>query len=257
MKRAVLALALLAMAGAARADIPGLSTLLDRPGLRYLVIGELHGTEEMPAFFGELVEQASAKKPVAVALEYPEQMSRDLQRYLESDGGEADRKTLLATDFWTKYRDGRSSKAMFALIEKLRTLGVAVFACQPSGSAGDPTGYERVMGECWKQAAENTHHLTLILTGSSHASFIPVYENYAPAASYLPREEMVSLDDLSVPGWSWHCEKGKCGEFPSHAGDEVKARGIHLGYEVDAALGSFDGAYSVGPRFTASAPAAP
>lgn len=259
MRAVFLVLALIAMAGAARADdIPGLSKLLDRPELRYLVIGEMHGTVEMPAFFGELVEQAAAHKPVSVVLEYPEQMRRDLERYLASSGDEAARKTFLATDFWAKWRDGRSSRAMFALIEKLRTLQVPVAACQPVGSLGDPTGYERVMGECWKQPTvdDGLKRLTLIFVGNAHASFMPVFGDTLPAATYLDRAETVSLDNLFSPGWSWHCEKGaKCGEYPSHPSDEVKARGIYLDYDIPEKLGTYDGGYSVGPRFTASPPA--
>jgi hypothetical protein len=257
MRAALLAFALMALAGAARADIPGLSRMLDRPGLRYLVIGEMHGTEEMPAFFGDLAAEAAAKRPVAVVLEYPERFGRDLQTYLASSGDQAARAALLSTDFWTKWHDGRSSRAMFALIEKLRALQVPVFACQPTGSAGDAGGYERVMGECWKQAAEASKRLTLILVGNAHASYMPVFGDTLPAAAHLPREETVSLDNLFSPGWSWHCEKvDKCGEYPSHGDDDPKARGIYPGQEIPEKLGTFDGAYSVGPRFTASPPAA-
>ncbi len=256
--RALLLLAVLMTMGTARAEIPGLSRLLDRPGLRYVVIGDYHGTEELPAFFGQLVEEAAARKPVAVVLEYPERWQRDLDRYLQSPGDEAARKTLLATDFWTRWRDGRSSKAMVALIEKLRTLQVPVTACQPSG--GDSTEYERVMGECWKQVADNAHHLTLIFVGDAHASYMPVsvFGDLPPAASFLPREQTVSLDTVRVPGWAWQCEKvGKCGEYPAHPSGEQKERGIHLGEDlVPIELGAFDGVYATGPKFTASPPAA-
>jgi hypothetical protein len=246
------------MAGTARAEIPGLSALLARPGLRYVVVGELHGTEELPAFFGDLVEEVSARRPVSVVLEYPEQWGRDLDRYLASSGDEAARKTLLSTSFWTRWRDGRSSKAMFALIEKLRILQVPVAACQPGGSAGDPGGYERVMGQCWLQAADPSRRLTLIFAGNAHASFTPVFGDTMPAASQLPREQTIALDDLSAPGWSWHCETvDKCGEYPSHAGDVQKARGIYLEPAlVPMEPGTYDGVYSVGPHFTASPPAA-
>ena len=44
--RAILVLALIILAGAARADIPGLPALLDRPELRYLVVG--HDEPDLP-----------------------------------------------------------------------------------------------------------------------------------------------------------------------------------------------------------------
>src|SRR5271156_2189012 len=129
----LLTAALTLTAAAASAEIPGLSTLLNRQGLHFVGIGDLHGTEELPAFFGQLVEGAAARREVTVVLEYPERYRRDLDRYLASSGDEAARKAFLATDFWTKWRDGRSSKAMFALVEKLRTLQVPVTACQLNG----------------------------------------------------------------------------------------------------------------------------
>ncbi len=243
------------ISAAATAEIPGLSTLLKRPGLHFVVIGDLHGTEELPAFFGQLVEEAALHREVAVVLEYPERFRRDLDRYLASPGDEAARKTLLATDFWTKWQDGRSSKAMFALIEKLRTLQVPVTACQPNG--GDQAEYERVMGECWKQVGESAHKLVLIFVGNAHASFMPVYNDILPAAASLPRAETVSLDNFSSPGWSWNCLKvDKCGEHPTHADASPKERGIYFGEDVvPAEMGVFDGGYSVGPHFTASPPA--
>jgi len=249
---------LLLTAGTVHAEIPGLSALLDRPGLRYLVLGDLHGTEELPAFFGDVVAEAATHRPVSVILEYPERWQRDLDRYLASSGDAEARKALLATDFWSQWRDGRSSRAMFALIEKLRTLQVPVTACQPNGSAGDPSSYERVMGECWKQqTTELPKQLTLIFVGNAHASFVPVFSDYMPAAAQLPREETVSLDNLSAPGWSWHCEGvDKCHEFPTHADGTPEPRGIYIGHDVPAQLGLYDGVYSIGPHFTASPPAA-
>lgn len=256
MKRIVFFLALAALAGPIRAEIPGLSAVLDLPGLRYLVIGELHGTEEMPAFFGELVTEVAARKPVTVVLEYPQSRQRDLDRYLASSGSEADRKALLAADYWVRGRDGRSSRAMLALIETLRSLQVPVSACQPDGSAGDPAAYERVMGECWKQDADGPKRLTLIFVGNAHASFSPIFGDYLPAAAHLPREQTISLDNLTAPGWAWFCQGAdKCGEFPSHALGTPQPRGLYLGQALPAELGSYDGVYSAGPYFRASPPA--
>jgi hypothetical protein len=252
----VLIAALALTAAAASTEIPGLTKLLNRPGLRYVVVGDLHGTEQLPAFFGQLVEEISARKPVSVILEYPERFRRDLDTYLASSGDAAARKAFLATDFWTRWHDGRSSKAMFALIEKLRTLEVPVTACQPYGS--DLGEYERVMGECWKQVGEDTHRLVLIFVGNAHASYMPVFNDVVPAAASLPRDATASFDNFEAPGWAWNCDKpDKCGESPSHADSDLREPGLYFGEDlVPVARGVFDGAYSAGPRFTASPPAA-
>lgn len=255
MKWAALLLALTALTEPVHAEIPGLSSLLDRPGLRFLVIGEMHGTEEMPAFFGNLVAEISARKPITVVLEYPQSRQRELDRYLASPGGENDHKALLATDYWTRFQDGRTSRAMAALIETLRPMHLPVVACQPDGSAGDPAGYERVMGECWKQAAQEPGQLTVILVGNAHASFTPVFGDNLPAAVQLPREQTISLDNMPAPGTGWNCFKTGCGEHPSAAPEPPQPIGIYLARELPPEFGTYDGAYSAGPHFTASPPA--
>jgi hypothetical protein len=211
----------------------------------------------LPAFFGDLVAEVAAHRPVGVILEYPQSRQRELDRYLASSGSEADRKALLATDYWTKWHDGRTSRAMFALVEKLRPMNLPVSACQPDGSAGDPASYERVMGECWKQPPQEPEpgQLTLIFVGNAHASFDPVFSDYMPAAAQLPREQTISLDPLSAPGWAWNCIKGGCGEHATHASGDAQPRGIFLAQTPPAELGTYDGVYSSGPRFTASPPA--
>ena len=62
----LLTAALTLTAAAAGAEIPGLSSLLTRQGLHFVVIGDLHGTEELPAFFGQLVEEAAAHREAVV-----------------------------------------------------------------------------------------------------------------------------------------------------------------------------------------------
>ena len=256
-RRAALVLALAALTGPVRAEIPGLSAILDRPGLRYLVIGEMHGTEEMPAFFGDLVAEVAARKPITVVLEYPQSRQRDLDRYLASPGDAAARKALLAADYWARGRDGRSSRAMLALIETLRSLQLPVSACQPDGIAGDPTAYERVMGECWMQDMDNAKRLTLIFVGNAHASFTPIFGDYLPAAAHLPREQTLSLGNLPASGSAWSCESiDKCGAFQFHLSGTPQPRGLYLGQALPEETGTYDGAYSAGPHFTASPPTA-
>ncbi len=94
---------------------------------RLLIVGEMHGTREVPALvaevaagIGKLKDAAGKAQPLVVALEMPAQDSGH-QAYLASDGTAGDRKRLLASPFWAKaYQDGRASEAMLALIESVR-----------------------------------------------------------------------------------------------------------------------------------------
>jgi hypothetical protein len=58
-------------------SIGGAEQVLERTDARYVIVGERHGTEEIPAFFADLVCQASERAPVIVGLEIeaPQQAS--------------------------------------------------------------------------------------------------------------------------------------------------------------------------------------
>jgi hypothetical protein len=77
----------------------GLEPLLaDRDAL---LVGEVHGTVESPAFFAETACAALAGgRAVTVALEIPVAEQARLEAFLASPGGAADRAALLTGAFW-------------------------------------------------------------------------------------------------------------------------------------------------------------
>src|ERR1043165_2111250 len=82
-----------------------------------LLIGDLHGTREIPAFVGQLVTAAAARRPVVLGLEVPPGHATAIQAYVASDGGAARRREMLADAWWqAEYQDGRRSVAMGDLI---------------------------------------------------------------------------------------------------------------------------------------------
>jgi hypothetical protein len=108
------AVLVIALSGAARASgwhadcgtpIEGLDPLI-APG-KTLVLGEIHGTREVPAFVASAVCQAVYTGPVVLGLEMPAQPQFDA--YLASDGGPQAQQALLAAPFWTAaFQDGRA-----------------------------------------------------------------------------------------------------------------------------------------------------
>src|SRR5215831_2483104 len=50
-----------------------------------LLIGDLHGTREIPAFVGRLVATVAAREPVVLALEISTEEARAIQAYVASD----------------------------------------------------------------------------------------------------------------------------------------------------------------------------
>ncbi len=97
---------------------------------KLLAIGEMHGTAEVPQLVAAIARRWSSEpgpdgkaRAVLVALEYPQTQAAILAAYVDSDGGEAAKATLLASQFWSRAaQDGRSSRAMFELIDSVRAL---------------------------------------------------------------------------------------------------------------------------------------
>lgn len=93
---------------------------------RHVLLGEVHGTEEIPALVGHLAAMLGEAAPLLVALELPQTEQPALDAWLDSDGGPEARARLLARPFWQRERqDGRSSGAMLDLVERLRALRAA------------------------------------------------------------------------------------------------------------------------------------
>ena len=114
-------------------DVPGGIDLL--ASRRLVVLGELHGTEQSPAFVGALACRTAAEGwPFAVALELPHQDNPALRTFLDSQGTAEDRQTYVATASWKRdWEDGRSTPAMLALVDQLRTLKAAGASIEVEG----------------------------------------------------------------------------------------------------------------------------
>lgn len=86
-----------------------------------LIVGDYHGSNEIPGFVAQLMSDAAAKRPVRLGLEMESFEQKPIQVYMASYGNAADRAALLHDDFWTA-EDGRESKAIVRLIERVRKL---------------------------------------------------------------------------------------------------------------------------------------
>lgn len=91
-----------------------------------LVFGEIHGTNESPDYFLRAVCATLEKyprKPLLVGLEFPVSEQSGLNQFIDSEGDAKSVQTLLSQPFWNRsMQDGRSSRAMFELIDGLRLL---------------------------------------------------------------------------------------------------------------------------------------
>jgi hypothetical protein len=262
------AVIVIALSGAARASgwqadcgtpIEGLDPLI-APG-HTLVLGEIHGTREVPAFVASAVCQAAHGWPVVLGLEMPAQPQ--FEAYLESDGGPQAQQALLAAPFWTAaYQDGRENVAALGLIERVRALKkqgrpieLLLFDVQPE----DVKQRDQLMAEkVIAHHAKHPHFTYVLVMGNLHArkkrgSPWKPDDGYEWLTSRL-KWPVVSLNAGHDDGTAWICMSGKaeeCGPKVVAARDSLGRRAVKLAPSKDG----YDGVFDVG-SFTVSPPAA-
>lgn len=242
------------------------ASLWAAPKTSYIVVGEIHGTAEIPAFFGDLACAAHASgRPVVVALEAAETEQGAIGTFVASDGGDEARKAFLHSSIWNlQMKDGRSSRAYLDLFERLRTLKKAgqiadVVAIQPvRGFEQTPseTEYNAAMAGRFRAArARYPNALVLILVGNVHASKSSMKfgtKSVLPAAADLPRDETISLN-VVTGGEAWTCHgPSECGPH-NWTGGKPERRAVRLGQGAP----NYDGVIDLGVPTTASPPAVP
>jgi hypothetical protein len=212
---------------------------LDKITARAILVGEIHGTAQAPAFMGQLVcGLLKSGRPVILALERDGSEQAALNRYLASTGSAADVQALIGTGAWARpFQDGRSSQATLALIEQVRQWRqagqrVGVLAMQlethqivpadgesmprPADAdlARDEAINDRAMADkVWTAAFHNPRYTLLALAGNLHTALASKSRTQWTAspsfadvlASYMP-VHVIGLN--SSGGTSWMSESG-------------------------------------------------
>ncbi len=248
---------------AAVEELAGLEPHL-RPGT-VLVLGELHGTVEAPAFVSRAVKLARVKGlPVTVGLEIPREEQPRVRNFLASAGEPRDRAALLAGPFWqSSYQDGRRSEAMAGLLDDLRHYAgagdhvrVVCFDRQTASVAER----EQAMAEALASAiAVAPQDFTIALVGNVHARLARggVPGNSEPMAlrlaRLLPETRLLTLELAYSGGTAWVCSSdGGCGigRFGGHDRDGP----AHVTVHETLGRNGFHGVVYAG-EITASPPA--
>jgi len=193
---------------AGRAEIAGTEQVLAAG--RTVLVGEGHGTNEMPDAFLRLVCSALRRgQPVAVGLEMHD-LGGALGTYMASTGDPEARQAFLADGFWTGSRDGRTSSAYFGMIEALRTmreqgLPLSVFGLYDKPGMGDQLLADRLR----RERLARPDALILTYTGNIHsmlkrADWFPA-QIPTPMGALVADLHPVSIDLESDGGQSWSC----------------------------------------------------
>lgn len=222
---------------------------------RILVLGELHGTKEIPVLTAELARLRLSSGPVLLALEIPAQEQDRMNRYLDSNGSDANRQHLLQGKFWQRDRDrsdGRRSLAMVGLFETLRQLhqdgGELTAVAFDNEDFHDGRDRDAAMATALLHAHQASPEAQiLVLTGNYHARRTKSANAFSKGKRYYPPEPMVRqllgligdtpLININVSGALrefWGCQES-CGPItlpPRPDADTAPAFALEQGNEV-------------------------
>ena len=238
-----------------------------------ILFGETHGSQELPAFFGEAVCAAAASGlALEVGLEQPSSAQADLDRYLASAGEEAALAPVLAGPHWHRdYQDGRSSRAQVDLLERLRALRerglpihVFLFDPWPDDKTSDRDG--EMARRIAAHARAQSKSVTFVLVGEVHAWTAlgsPWDPTFHPMGWSILQDglRVTSLGRATPAGTVWICtgpNASDCGERDTRATADQLPSGRTEGIELLPAPNARgnDGLWAT-PTLTASPPAFP
>jgi hypothetical protein len=274
---------------AALCDLPAGWSDVAELKARFVVFGELHGTNEGPSFVGSLACALTRENNrVLVAIEHNAVENEALQSAWSSDDFEQRLSTLL----FAEGSDGRSSLAMFDLLVRLHRikqsgapLGIVAFNGfrdeQQAARFSNLTGqgpWEAAQAENIATASTSpTYDHVLVLVGNIHAMKTPVSRggyDFDPMALRLSQYgKTVSLNMRYADGTSWNCllkpgvdrTKGPVGSDDIDCGPHPTKGEPNLGSEPFIRLekndgsneqSTFDGFFWVG-AISASVPKSP
>nr|WP_233165585.1 hypothetical protein [Archangium sp. Cb G35] len=245
--------------------IVGLPPEVKRGGV--MLLGELHGTREVPRFVAQAACQtASNGIPVTVGLELPVEHQQLVATFLRGAGSEGDWLKLMEAPFWRNpHQDGRGSEAMANLLEQLRQLrarglDVDAFVFDHPGLKGQEHEDARA-ATVLSRVRQTPGRFFLVLTGNIHARAtigVPWNNIYRPMGVLLSgKVELLSLDMAYNSGSAWICavEGGaqvECGVRPARGKDNGNRFFVHRFEQRNKA--GYHGFFYVGP-VTASLPA--
>ena len=194
---------------------------------RLVVLGETHGTREVPVLVGELACHLSEHGRVLVGLEIPRWLNGDIGAFVD---GRIGPDLLLADEYWQRaVQDGRQSRGMLGLLRRLGEVAAMGREVETRGFddaemffEGEPapehTRDELMARNVLRYRGEIAHDFVLVLAGKFHAGRFSSPE--PSMATLLPKRETLTVDIQFLRGDAWNCRGRKCGihAFPSREG---------------------------------------
>jgi len=149
---------------------PQLISAID--GKRLVLVGEVHGTNELPELVLQVITKLAEKKSLLVGLEFPTEIQPQIDQFMKTGDLNILRETRFFQD--AEYHSGRGSVAMVNLLGSLRNLpGVSVFCFDiPYNFNGNNRDTEMAKN-ILAIAAQHPDQSILIFTGNIHSRLTP------------------------------------------------------------------------------------
>ncbi|MBO9661602.1 hypothetical protein [Dokdonella sp.] len=183
--------------------------------LRPLLVGEIHGTQEIPALLTSMLRQGG-DRPWLLGLEIPRPEQARIDAFLHSDGGPHARAALLAGAFWTREaQDGRSSAAMLRLIDAVRALSrsgrdIRIVCFDDRAAADDGHDRDARMAAALRDAlsAQKRRRAVSRGAGDHHARGGPGVKPSQEFPAWPPRDREPLPVDLGASSWVCDADGG-------------------------------------------------
>ncbi len=182
-------------------------------GKKVILIGEGHGTVEIPEFTAELVAALKKSRRVALALEIPVENQADVDRFAAGKDG-----ALSDSKFFKEDRDGRSSQAEAALI---RRAGPPVACVEPNSALDAQERDDAMAKNVLRLVRSHPGTIVVMLTGNVHSAltvgmpwdpaFRPMAASLLKPGTGLSRADVLSINLNESGGETWDCDERTCG----------------------------------------------
>ena len=174
---------------------------------RFVIVGEIHGTDTSPEAFGALACSLAFEREVLIQFELPPAWGVWIDDYVQT-GDAASREKLLTSYLFTSERyDGRASSAFVDLLDNLRQMKragakISVAAFQPDMRTIEPQYYyELSMAEhLARNAVSKPDAINLVLVGNYHAERSESESDRRSAASFLRGKDFIALNQCYQGG---------------------------------------------------------
>jgi hypothetical protein len=193
---------------------------------KVIVIGEMHGTTEIPLFVLSLIRKLSKNKGrITIGLEIPTNHQREVEEFLKTD----DFDKLLKLDYF-KYPDGRTSIAMGELIKGLRDIkGLRVICFDIDTNLDAKVNRDSTMGVNLSRGYKGGQ--LIMLTGNLHANLKEGYwrPNFKSAVYHFNKigkfeNSLISLNTYFGSGTIWNCMQDGCKERNVNSNSVLKQK---------------------------------